>query len=196
MYCKLPTNGKQLPAFPLTAMTGIEPRPQRWEARVLPLLNLVPSRKHTTHNHQELKAVFLPLKEFQDLCSKTLQWLSISTKKGGVKSGFMENPNLLYQETGSSQSSTHPRLGKCDSRQTIQTRPDHSNRMVPSPRGLPSHMLPVTPAQSGPVCYQVQQQITTVCVTGSRLPGLCSRYTQSVLGRSGPICLPTSSHLG
>ena len=37
VYCKLPTNGKQLPAFPLTAMMGIEPRPQRWEARVLPL---------------------------------------------------------------------------------------------------------------------------------------------------------------
>ena len=37
LYCKLPTNGKQLPAFPLQAMTGIEPRPQRWEARVLPL---------------------------------------------------------------------------------------------------------------------------------------------------------------
>ena len=36
-YCKLPTDGKQLPAFPLQAMTGIEPRPQRWEARVLPL---------------------------------------------------------------------------------------------------------------------------------------------------------------
>ena len=37
VYCKLPTNGKQLPAFPLKAITGIEPRPQRWEARVLPL---------------------------------------------------------------------------------------------------------------------------------------------------------------
>ena len=36
-YCKLPTNGKQLPAFPLEAVPGIEPRPQRWEARVLPL---------------------------------------------------------------------------------------------------------------------------------------------------------------
>ena len=37
LYCKLPTNGKQLPAFPHKALTGIEPRPQRWEARVLPL---------------------------------------------------------------------------------------------------------------------------------------------------------------
>ena len=43
VYCKLPTNGKQLPAFPLTAMTGIEPRPQRWEARVLPLCHRGPS---------------------------------------------------------------------------------------------------------------------------------------------------------
>ena len=25
VYCKLPTNGKQLPAFPLKAITGIEP---------------------------------------------------------------------------------------------------------------------------------------------------------------------------
>ena len=43
LYCKLLTNGKQLPAFPLEAMPGIEPRPQRWEARVLPLCHLGPS---------------------------------------------------------------------------------------------------------------------------------------------------------
>ena len=30
VYFKLPTNGKQLPAFPHKALTGIEPRPQRW----------------------------------------------------------------------------------------------------------------------------------------------------------------------
>ena len=28
LYCKLPTNGKQLPVFPLEAMLGTEPRPQ------------------------------------------------------------------------------------------------------------------------------------------------------------------------
>ena len=43
VYCKLPTNGKQLPAFPLKAITGIEPRPQRWEAKVLPLCHRGPS---------------------------------------------------------------------------------------------------------------------------------------------------------
>ena len=42
VYCKLLTNGKQLPAFPLKAVTGIEPRPQRWEARVLPLCHRGP----------------------------------------------------------------------------------------------------------------------------------------------------------
>ena len=43
MYCKLLTNGKQLPAFPLKAITGIEPRPQRWEVRVLPLCHCGPA---------------------------------------------------------------------------------------------------------------------------------------------------------
>ena len=42
LYCKLPTNGKQLPAFPHKALTGIEPRPQRLEARVLPLCHRGP----------------------------------------------------------------------------------------------------------------------------------------------------------
>ena len=36
LYCKLPTIGKQLPAFPLEAMPGIESQPQSWEATVAP----------------------------------------------------------------------------------------------------------------------------------------------------------------
>ena len=42
LYCKLPTNDKQLPAFPLEAVPGTEPRPQRREARVLPLCHRGP----------------------------------------------------------------------------------------------------------------------------------------------------------
>ena len=37
LYCNLPTSGMQLPAFPHEAVPGTEPKPQRWEARVLPL---------------------------------------------------------------------------------------------------------------------------------------------------------------
>ena len=42
LYCKLPTNGKQLPAFPLEVGPGTEPGSQRWEARVLPLCHRGP----------------------------------------------------------------------------------------------------------------------------------------------------------
>ena len=43
LYCKLPTNGKQLPAFPLEAVPGTEPRLQRWEVKVLPLCHRGPT---------------------------------------------------------------------------------------------------------------------------------------------------------
>ena len=43
LYCKLLTNGKQLPAFPLEAVPGTKPRPQRWEARVFPLCHRGPN---------------------------------------------------------------------------------------------------------------------------------------------------------
>ena len=89
-----------------------------------------------------------------------------------------------------------PRPAERDSRQAIQTWPDHSNRVVPSPKSVSSYMIPVAPASSGLVCHQIQQQTTTVCVTSSRPPGLDSGCTQPVLGKSGSICLPTSSHLG
>ena len=103
---------------------------------------------------------------------------SIDFKDAPAVCPSVENPYLLYQDTGNSQGSTHPRPADCDNRQSIQTRPDHSDRMVPSPRGLPSHLLPVAATPSGPVCHQVQQQTATVCVTGSRLPGLDSGCTQ------------------
>ena len=108
----------------------------------------------------------------------------------------VENPILVHQETGNSQGTSHPRSAERDSRQAIQTWPDHSNGMVPSPRGFPTYMLPVAPATSGPVCHQIQQQIATVCVTGSRSQGMGSGCTQPIMGRSGSLCLPTSSHLG
>ena len=108
----------------------------------------------------------------------------------------VENPVLVHQETGKSLGTSHPRPAELDSRQAIQTWPDHSNRMIHSPRSFSSYMLPVEPASSGLVCHQIQQQTPTVCVTSPRPPGLGSGCTPPVLGKSGPICLPTSSHLG
>ena len=53
VYCNLPTNGKQLPAFLLKAITGIEPQPQRWEARMLPLCHHGPVDTFEGHFREE-----------------------------------------------------------------------------------------------------------------------------------------------
>ena len=108
----------------------------------------------------------------------------------------VENTVLVHQAASNPQGTSHPRPAERDSRQAIQAWPDHSNRVVTSSRSVPSCMFKVASATSGPVCHQVQQQTTTVCITGTRPPGLGSGCTQPLLGGPGPIRLPTGSHLG
>ena len=102
----------------------------------------------------------------------------------------------MHQETSNSQSPTHTRPAERGSRQAIQAGPDHSNRVVPPSRGLPSYMQKVAPASGRPISHEVQQQVTSVCVTGSGSPSYGSGCTQSAMGESGSVCLSTSSHLG
>ena len=149
-------------------------------------------------NYVELKAVLLALKEFQTLCTNNIVLIATDNttvvayinKEGGM------NTDLVYQELSNSQSSSHPRPSKCNSRQAIQTGPDHSNRMVPQSRGVPSNMQPVAQAPSGPICHQVQQQASSVCLSGPRPPSMGSGCSQLVMGWTGPIRLPTGGHLG
>ena len=102
----------------------------------------------------------------------------------------------MYQEASDSQSPTYSRLAQCGSRQIIQTRPDHPKRVVSPPRGLPNNMQQVAPAPNRPICHEVQQQVISVCVAGTGSPGHCSGCTQSAMGGSGRIPLPTKSHIG
>ena len=53
LYCKLPTNSKQLPAFPLEGVPGTKTWPQRWEARVLPLCH------HGPYTGSKLRFIYL-----------------------------------------------------------------------------------------------------------------------------------------
>ena len=92
-------------------------------------------------------------------------------------------------------SPTHSRLAECGSRQAIQARPDHPNRMVSPSGGLPSNMQQVALASNRPIYHEVPQQVALVCVAGTRFPGHSSGCTKSAMGGSGGICLPTSSHL-
>ena len=170
---------------------------------------LVTSRKQTAHKLSRLKSsspglkrISSPLYQHYSPHSYRQHYSGCLHKQGrrnevGPPVCFtMENSDLVYQKTGYSQSSTHPRPSERDSRQAIQTGPDHSNQMVPQSRNLPSNMSPVAPTHCGPVCHQVQQEATTVCLTGSRPPGMGSGCSQPVMGRTGSVCLPTSSHLG
>ena len=78
----------------------------------------------------ELKAVFLALQEFQDLCihkiviveTDNTTVVSYINKEGGRKSGplggsTMENLDLVHQKSSDSQSPTHSRPAECGSRQ-------------------------------------------------------------------------------
>ena len=171
--------------------------------------NLIPSRKQVAHKPLRAKSsissskrVSNPLLQ-QDTTDSYRQHSSgcLCQQRGRDEVGLsvcptVENPVLVYQTASNPQGTSHPRPAECDSRQAIQTWPDHSNRVVTSSRSVPSYMLPVAPAPSGPVCHQIQQQTATVCVTGPRPPGMGSGCTQPLLGGPGPIRLSTSSHLG
>ena len=157
-------------------------------------------------NYLELKAVFLALKEIQDLCIHNIVLVETDNTSGFInKQGrrhevgptlcsTMENLDLVHQKSSNFQSPTHSRPAECGSRQAIQARPDHPNRVV-SPSGLLSNMQQVAPASYRPICHKVQQ-VALVCVAGTRFPGHSSGWTMSAMGGSECICLPTCSHLG
>ena len=106
----------------------------------------------------------------------------------------VENPDLVFLETGDSQGPIRLRPAKCDIRQAMQTRPDHPDRVVSTSGGLPVEMRQVAPTSDRSVCYEVQQPITSICDTDSRHPSLGSGCTQPALGGPGSLCLPTISH--
>ena len=100
-------------------------------------------------NYLELKAVFLALKEFQDICTDKIVLVatdnttvvSYINKEGGMRSSpylcpSMENLDLVHQPSSNSQSPTHR-----------PSRPDHSNRMVPPSRGF---FKPYAAGDTGP----------------------------------------------
>ena len=139
-------------------------------------------------NYLELKAVFLALKEFQDLCiDKTVLPTVCPT---------LENLDLVFPATSNCKSPTHPRASKCDGRQTIQAGSDHPNRMVPPSGGFSADLQPMAPSSNRSICHEVQPQVTSVCLSSTGLPGCSSGCTYSAMGRSGCIRLPTDRHIG
>ena len=168
--------------------------------------SLLGSKLHI--NYLGLKAVFLALKEFQVLCSNKIVLaatdnttvVSYINKKGGMRSGPL--CALLWRiltwctRKQVTLKPTHSRPAEPGSRQAIQARPHHSNRVVSPSRGLPLNMQQVAPAQNRLICHEVQQQVASVCVTSTGSPGHSSGCAQSTMVGSGRIHLRTNSHLG
>ena len=170
---------------------------------------LVTPRKQTAHKLPRVKSSPSGLKRIpSSLCKQSgshsyrqhhcgsIYKQGKGNEVGPTVCSIMEDTDLVYQKSGNPQSSTYPRSSKCHSRQTFQTGSDHSNRMVPQSRDIQSNMQPVAQTPSGPFCHQVQQQASTVRLPSPRPPGLGSGCSQSVLGGTGPLCFPTSIHLG
>ena len=161
-------------------------------------------------NHLEVKAVFLALKEFQDLCSNNIVLVATDNttvvvyinKEGGMKSGSL--CALLWRI-----------LSWCTRKQvTLKARhiPGRLNVIADKLSRLGQTIQTEWYGPFTQKCFKLYApggislkwtclppDSTTnshIFVTGPRPPGLGSGCTQPVLGKSGPICLPTSSHLG
>ena len=170
---------------------------------------LVDTGKQAAHKSSRTKSSFPSFERVpRSLCRKNSsssnrQYYSSSLHKQGRRNEVgptvcptVENLDLVLPATSNSQSSTHSRPLKCDSRQTVQAGSNHPDRVVPPSGSLPPDMHPVAPASNRPVCHEVQPQITSVCLSGAGLPGSSSRCTYSALGGPGCIRLPTDRHLG
>ena len=170
---------------------------------------LVTARKQAAHklpgtkgSFSSLETISRPLYRQDSSCGNRQHDGCFVHKQGGghevrpTVRPIMENLNLVYQEPSDTQSPTHPRPSEYGSRQVIQDRPDHSNRVVPSSRGFPGNLQRMASTTNRLICYKVQQQAASICVPSTGSPGHGSGCTQSAMGGSGRIRLPTNSHLG
>ena len=108
----------------------------------------------------------------------------------------VENLDLVFPATSDSQSPTHPRPYKCDSRQAIQTGSDHPNRVVPPSGCFSGDMQSMAPPSNRSLCHEVQPQVASVCLSSTGPPGCSSGCTYSAMGGSGRVRLPTDRHIG
>ena len=108
----------------------------------------------------------------------------------------VENLDLVFQEASDSQRLTHSKLAECYSRQAIQARPDHPDRMVSPSGGFPINMQHVAPSSNRSICHEVQQQVTSVCVTSTGSPSLGCGCTQPAWEDLDAYAFPPAAILG
>ena len=115
---------------------------------------------------------------------------------GSTVCSTVENLDLVFPATSDPKSPTYPWPIKCDSRQAIQAKSDHPNRMVPPSGHLSRLVQKMAPATDRPICHEVQQQATSIRVSSTGHSGSSSGRAHPTLGGSGCIHLPTDRHIG
>ena len=80
----------------------------------------------------------------------------------------MAAPVLVQSETCCPKGQTHPWSSECDCGQIVSTRPNNSDRMVSSSRGIRPPVSNLAPSPGRHVCDQVQLQANQVCVSSTR----------------------------
>ena len=171
---------------------------------------LVPSRKQAAYKLPRTESslsgpegVLRPLLRQDCSCSNRKHHSGVIHKQGRrhevrvTVCPSVENTDLVFQKTGDSQSLTYSRPAECGSRQAIQARPDHPDRVVWTPwrywtpwPGQWMHSM----GGSGCICLPTSSHLGQSGGEGTGLPmqenhSDCSRVTQHalVLGPSGHI---------
>ena len=203
--------GKQCPHWPTIGPNaacfegwGIKRRVGRSLKRVHCQWNLVPSGKlaRTQGGPSGLKRFSRSLRGQDGSCSnRQHHGSSLHQQRGRYEvwptlCPILEHLDLVHQQAGYSEGTTHSQTFECGGRQIIQTGSDHSDRMVSPPTSLSKDMPKVAPTSDRPVCHKVQQQAPPLCFTGSGPQGHCNRCTQPSLGGLDAYAFPLTAILG
>ena len=107
----------------------------------------------------------------------------------------VENLDLVLPTSSDSKSPTHSRPSERNSGQSIQTRADHPDGMVPPSRNFSQDLQPMAPTSDRSVCHEVQPQVTSICLSSTGPLGSSSRCSHLAMGESRCICLSTDGHV-
>ena len=96
-------------------------------------------------------------------------------------------PVLVQPEAGDSKGQTHPWSSKCDCRQAVSARPNHTDGMGSPSGGFQPSGSNLAPSLSGHVCNEVQLQTSPICVSRAGPQCLGGRCSDGQLGEPGHV---------
>ena len=103
----------------------------------------------------------------------------------------LEAPSVVQPKANSLKSQTYSRSPERHCRQTVQTQTGDSDGVVSPTAGLQPSVQEMARTGSRFICNQIQSQASQVCVPSTGQVSLGRGCSESPVGRSGCICLPS-----